>query len=71
MAGNGREYTRDVTSQLTGREVDVMTAQEADVELRGAGFRAAAPYHFDSPRQMHPVDEPTDDIGFRVVIEIP
>ena len=71
MAGNGREYTRDVTSQSTGQEVDVMTAQEADVELRGAGFRAATPYHFDSPRQMHPVDEPTDDIGFRVVVEIP
>jgi serine/threonine protein kinase len=72
MAGNGREWTRDVEANF--RQVTVPLAKPSIelVFLRGTSYYDEEPFTFkslDTKPQGTPYQKPKPDIGFRVVIE--
>jgi formylglycine-generating enzyme required for sulfatase activity len=74
MAGNGREFTRDVIVNGITRAVVPLTRKatyEDSVRLRGHIFIADQPYRFGDEAEILEYDGPRDDVGFRVVLELP
>jgi serine/threonine protein kinase len=73
MAGNGQEWTRN--SMTHGRLMPLDRWAPDGIILRGQSYRAQAPLLFDDLKSPDRGDsaligDATDDIGFRVVIEI-
>lgn len=75
MAGNGREWTRTLSPQENrNRLVDFSKlSPEQEVYLRGQSYRAPVPFQFlqHADTDSYPCGSARDDIGFRVVIELP
>jgi serine/threonine protein kinase len=82
MAGNGREYTRDIARPQGGQLFAPLNRpnKEAKVIGRGKSFRGNEPFSFKLLEDNDPLSDyperldyatPVDNIGFRVVIEPP
>jgi serine/threonine protein kinase len=72
MAGNGREWTRTIF-RVDGVEQLWDAGESAAVNfcLRSRNYRALDPFQFKTPEDQTNGEEASDDIGFRVVIELP
>jgi formylglycine-generating enzyme required for sulfatase activity len=72
MAGNGREFTRDVMNGITHSLVPLGRRATDDdyVRLRGHSYTASEPYRFGASEPLEH-NLPRDDVGFRVVLELP
>lgn len=81
MAGNGREWTRNLEFDAQNRLIPLKQPTKNDrVELRGQSFRRRSPFKFEDPPegefyldQEDPAGQKrfaADDLGFRVVIEL-
>jgi serine/threonine protein kinase len=75
MAGNGREWTRTVSPQENRERLVDFTKLDPrqEVFLRGESYRALAPFQFLQRADTDSEYSGTarNDIGFRVVIELP
>jgi serine/threonine protein kinase/formylglycine-generating enzyme required for sulfatase activity len=75
MAGNGREWTRTLAPQENRERLFDFSKFEPqqEVYMRGQSYRAQAAFHFvqHADTDPQPCGSPRDDIGFRVVIELP
>jgi formylglycine-generating enzyme required for sulfatase activity len=72
MAGNGREWTREIADLVRRRWVDDQSISPDDfVRLRGGSYRSPEPLTFESldAPDLHEASETAEDIGFRVVLE--
>ncbi len=74
MAGNGREFTRDLAEPLDRTVPFHDPNVTATVTLRGTYIVRDEPFTFEELRMRSEAAEynqPRDDIGFRVVVELP
>jgi serine/threonine protein kinase len=73
MAGNGREWTREIADLVRRRWIDEQSiGPDVFVRLRGGSFRSPEPLTFqylDNAPDQHEASETAEDIGFRVVLE--
>jgi len=73
MAGNGREWTREIADLARRRWLDEqLIGPDVYVRLRGGSYRNPEPLTFDTldtAPDQHEVTETAEDIGFRVVLE--
>ncbi len=76
MAGNGLEWTRNLVLRDERLPPQYVSPDTKDlnswVSLRGKSYRSAEPYTFDnSVPDQERVGSAKDDVGFRVVLELP
>jgi serine/threonine protein kinase len=73
MAGNGREWTREIADLVRRRWLEPdSVGPDVFVRLRGGSYRSPEPLTYDTldtAPDQHEVTETAEDIGFRVVLE--
>lgn len=78
MAGNGQEWTRTIVGGIAGEDDKQVLSfpptgkdARAVLRLRGQSYTAQQPYKFGDIEDEREWNRPRDNLGFRVVIELP